>query len=108
MAAAGGAVLLYLALVCRLSHQDASEREEREEEEEEEESSWPDMPPATWLEGLTVATRTVLFACGETIGKWPIGDMAFGIKRQMKRQVFNYSLISFGECSLFFGVIWKS
>jgi hypothetical protein len=89
VAAAGGAVLLYLALLCRLSHQDASEREE--EGDEEEESSWPELPPSTWLEGLTVATKTVLFACGETIGKWPIGDIAFGIKRQMKRQVlYNY------------------
>lgn len=85
MAAAGGAVLLYLALVYRLSHQDESERGERDDEEEE--SRWPDMPPSTWLEGLTVATRTVLLACGETIGKWPIGDLAFGINRQMKRQV---------------------
>ncbi|KAJ1686015.1 hypothetical protein LUZ63_017405 [Rhynchospora breviuscula] len=85
VAAAGGAVLLYLALVCRLSHQDSSETEGRAEEEEEE-RSWPEMPPATWLEGLTLATRTVLFTCGETIGKWPIGDIAFGIKRQMKLQ----------------------
>lgn len=85
VAAAGGAVLLYLALLCRLSHQDASEGEEGDQEEEE--SSWPEMPPSTWLEGVTVATKTVLFACGETIGKWPIGDIAFGIKRQIKLQV---------------------
>ncbi|KAJ3669289.1 hypothetical protein LUZ60_011239 [Juncus effusus] len=83
VAAAGGAVLLYLALICRLSQHDETDGIEEEEEEEE---TWPELPPANWMEVGAIAARTLMLACGETVMKWPIGDIAFGIKRQMRIQ----------------------
>lgn len=43
--------------------------------------------PATWLETISTLTETLRFTYSETLGKWPIGDLAFGINYHMRRQV---------------------
>ncbi|CAI0540110.1 unnamed protein product [Linum tenue] len=46
----------------------------------------PAQAPATWLETLTTLTETLRFTYSETLGKWPIADLAFGINYLMRRQ----------------------
>lgn len=43
--------------------------------------------PATWLETISTLSETLRFTYSETLGKWPIGDLAFGITFLLKRQV---------------------
>lgn len=43
--------------------------------------------PATWLETISTLAETLRFTYSETLGKWPIGDLAFGITFLLKRQV---------------------
>ena len=43
--------------------------------------------PATWLETISTLSETLRFTYSETLGKWPIGDLAFGINFLLKRQV---------------------
>ncbi|URE49034.1 Lipase 3 N-terminal region [Musa troglodytarum] len=47
----------------------------------------PAQPPATWREAVATLVETLRFTYSETLGKWPIGDLAFGIKYLMRRQV---------------------
>jgi hypothetical protein len=47
----------------------------------------PAQPPATWIEAVGTLAETLRFTYAETLGKWPIGDLAFGIKYLMRRQV---------------------
>lgn len=42
--------------------------------------------PATWLETISTLAETVKFTYAETLGKWPIGDLAFGINYLIRRQ----------------------
>lgn len=42
--------------------------------------------PATWLETISTLSETLRFTYSETLGKWPIGDLAFGINFLLKRQ----------------------
>ncbi|KAK6911846.1 Fungal lipase-like domain [Dillenia turbinata] len=42
--------------------------------------------PATWLETIWTLSETLRFTYSETLGKWPIGDLAFGITFLLKRQ----------------------
>lgn len=49
----------------------------------------PAQAPATWLESITTLSETLRFTYAETLGKWPIGDLAFGINYLMRRQVIN-------------------
>ncbi|XP_076886870.1 uncharacterized protein LOC143536853 [Bidens hawaiensis] len=42
--------------------------------------------PATWLETISTLSETLRFTYSETLGKWPIGDLAFGISYLLKRQ----------------------
>ncbi|XP_054784470.1 uncharacterized protein LOC129291233 isoform X2 [Prosopis cineraria] len=42
--------------------------------------------PATWLETISTLSETLRFTYSETLGKWPIGDLAFGITFLLKRQ----------------------
>ncbi|KAL9248672.1 Diacylglycerol lipase-alpha-like protein [Drosera capensis] len=42
--------------------------------------------PATWLETISTLSETLGFTYSETLGKWPIGDLAFGINFLLKRQ----------------------
>ncbi|PON88226.1 Mono-/di-acylglycerol lipase [Trema orientale] len=46
----------------------------------------PAQAPATWLESITTLSETLRFTYSETLGKWPIGDLAFGINYLMRRQ----------------------
>lgn len=47
----------------------------------------PAQAPATWFETITTLSDTLRFTYSETLGKWPIGDLAFGINYLMRRQV---------------------
>ncbi|GFZ04309.1 mono-/di-acylglycerol lipase, N-terminal [Actinidia rufa] len=42
--------------------------------------------PVTWLETISTLSETLRFTYSETLGKWPIGDLAFGINFLIKRQ----------------------
>ncbi|XP_076885006.1 uncharacterized protein LOC143534388 [Bidens hawaiensis] len=42
--------------------------------------------PATWLETISTLSETLRFTYSEILGKWPIGDLAFGISYLLKRQ----------------------
>ena len=55
--------------------------------------------PATWLETISTLSETLRFTYSETLGKWPIGDLAFGISFLLKRQV-GHSYFVFGCCSV--------
>ncbi|XP_073029199.1 uncharacterized protein [Primulina eburnea] len=46
----------------------------------------PAQAPATWLETMSTLLETLRFTYAETFGKWPIGDLAFGIKYFIQRQ----------------------
>ncbi|XP_073393688.1 uncharacterized protein [Physcomitrium patens] len=42
--------------------------------------------PSTWFESLSTISETLRFTYSETLGKWPIGDLAFGINYLLKHQ----------------------
>ncbi|KAK1601465.1 hypothetical protein QYE76_017333 [Lolium multiflorum] len=88
--AAGTAALVYVVLSGRLSSDGAEtvprRRPGRKDVEGESKESWPEKAPASWREAMAVAARTVGFAYGETLGKWPLGDIAFGINHYMRLQ----------------------
>lgn len=46
----------------------------------------PAQAPATWFETISTLSETLRFTYSETLGKWPIGDLAFGINYLMRRQ----------------------
>ncbi|KAI6693002.1 hypothetical protein NL676_020712 [Syzygium grande] len=46
----------------------------------------PAQAPATPLEAIATLAETLRFTYSETLGKWPIGDLAFGIKYLIRRQ----------------------
>ncbi|XP_021906888.1 uncharacterized protein LOC110821379 [Carica papaya] len=46
----------------------------------------PAQAPATWFETIATLSETLRFTYSETLGKWPIGDLAFGINYLMRRQ----------------------
>ncbi|GMJ08389.1 hypothetical protein like AT4G16070 [Hibiscus trionum] len=46
----------------------------------------PAQAPATWFEAISTISETLRFTYSETLGKWPIGDLAFGINYLMRRQ----------------------
>ncbi|KAE9595887.1 putative mono-/di-acylglycerol lipase [Lupinus albus] len=48
--------------------------------------------PGTWLETISTLSETLRFTYSETLGKWPIGDLAFGISFLLKSQVMNASM----------------
>ncbi|KEH37180.1 putative lipoprotein lipase [Medicago truncatula] len=91
--AAGAAVMLYYV----------SRRLVKKEEDEEEDrgdgdvsklsrlrrrriSRRPAQAPATLLESIVTLSETLRFTYSETLGKWPIGDLAFGINYFMRKQ----------------------
>lgn len=47
--------------------------------------------PATWLETISTLSETLRFTYSETLGKWPIGELAFGISFLLKQQVKGHS-----------------
>ncbi|KAK3164227.1 hypothetical protein QOZ80_1AG0014410 [Eleusine coracana subsp. coracana] len=87
--AVGAAMVLYFVLSRRLSNEDAvgggagggggKRRRGRAPRR-------PAQPPATWIEAVGTLAETLRFTYSETLGKWPIGDLAFGIKYLMRRQ----------------------
>ncbi|GMH03814.1 hypothetical protein Nepgr_005653 [Nepenthes gracilis] len=92
--AAGAAALLYYTLNRRL-HASTSGIEEDENGHDtsnnvplgiERVSHRLIQAPATWLEAISTLSETLRFTYSETLGKWPIGDLAFGINFLLKRQ----------------------
>ncbi|KAJ1407074.1 Mono-/di-acylglycerol lipase, N-terminal [Sesbania bispinosa] len=94
--AAGAAALLYYTLNRKLQSQSTINEDG---EENDSDASPTDVPlgidrvshrliqaPATWLETISTLSETLRFTYSETLGKWPIGDLAFGISFLLKRQ----------------------
>ncbi|KAG0480515.1 hypothetical protein HPP92_011109 [Vanilla planifolia] len=93
--AAGMAMLLYFFLNRRLSASMAATDEERAGDTSKavgrgggrrKIARTPAQAPATWREAVATLAETLRFTYTETLGKWPIGDLAFGIKYLMRRQ----------------------
>ncbi|CAD6252662.1 unnamed protein product [Miscanthus lutarioriparius] len=84
--AAGMAALVYVALSGRLSPASGDETRRRRSAEEGEAERWPERAPASWREAVAVLSRTAGFAYAETLGKWPLEDIAFGINHYMRIQ----------------------
>ncbi|KAK3159272.1 hypothetical protein QOZ80_2AG0148050 [Eleusine coracana subsp. coracana] len=96
--AAGAAALLYYTLNRRLQTERLNEGGECGSGRDAASRGVPDSPsrsrvsrrdvraPATWLETISTLSETLRFTYSETLGKWPIGDLAFGISFLLKRQ----------------------
>lgn len=106
--AAGTAVLVYLVLSGRLCGDAAGDEDQtisaavsaaveaRRRRRKEEAGRarrrgararrWPERAPAWWGEAAAAAARTVRYTYGETLGKWPLGEIAFGLKYYMRQQ----------------------
>ncbi|XP_072985464.1 uncharacterized protein [Typha latifolia] len=93
--AAGMAMLLYFVLSRRIAAKEAEE--ERISGDDGDLSKLgrpgrrriarrPAQPPATWREAVATLAEALRFTYSETLGKWPIGDLAFGIKYLMRQQ----------------------
>ena len=99
--AAGAAALLYYTLNRKLQSGRSHGDDDDDDDDDENGSDAPnDMPvgverishrliqaPATWVETISTLSETLRFTYSETLGKWPIGDLAFGINFLLKRQV---------------------
>jgi Lipase 3 N-terminal region len=95
--AAGAAALLYYMLNRRIQATESQDVEELTDNRAKSRPSTsgrgrvprrPAHAPATWLETISTLSETLRFTYSETLGKWPIGDLAFGISFLLKRQVF--------------------
>ncbi|KAL2464164.1 Mono-/di-acylglycerol lipase [Forsythia ovata] len=91
--AAGVVVLLYYVLSRRMSSAAAEEDSGCDEYSKSKSRSAkkrlarrPAQAPATWLETISTLSETLRFTYSETLGKWPIGDLAFGINYLIRRQ----------------------
>ncbi|XP_010917459.1 uncharacterized protein [Elaeis guineensis] len=93
--AAGAAALLYYTLSRRLQAERSQDDGECENDGDGSKSTLlkrnrlsqrPTRAPATWLETISTLSETLRFTYSETLGKWPIGDLAFGISFLLKRQ----------------------
>ncbi|KAD4178517.1 hypothetical protein R6Q59_022114 [Mikania micrantha] len=92
--AAGAVVLLYYVLARRLTTADAKSADDDEGREYTKSSKSkrkiaqrrPAQAPATWFETISTLSETLRFTYSETLGKWPIGDLAFGINYLLRRQ----------------------
>ncbi|EEC74117.1 hypothetical protein OsI_09173 [Oryza sativa Indica Group] len=94
--AAGAAALLYYTLNRRLqveklnqeggNERDAATRGALSTTSRSRVSRRDVRAPATWLETISTLSETLRFTYSETLGKWPIGDLAFGISFLLKRQ----------------------
>ncbi|XP_020241924.1 uncharacterized protein LOC109820223 [Asparagus officinalis] len=94
--AAGAAALLYYTLNKKLQVDHSQSEEDCEKKGDESSkpllstrkpvSQRPVRAPATWLETISTLSETLRFTYSETLGKWPIGDLAFGINFLLKRQ----------------------
>ncbi|XP_055818367.1 uncharacterized protein LOC129887328 [Solanum dulcamara] len=90
--AAGAVVLLYYVLSRRLTAKDGEEEETGDYSKAPSRSikrrlsRRPAQAPATWLETISTLSETLRFTYSETLGKWPIGDLAFGINYLIRSQ----------------------
>lgn len=93
--AAGAAALLYYTLNKKLQVDQSQSEEESEKSgdgskplisRKKRVPRRPVQAPATWLETISTLSETLRFTYSETLGKWPIGDLAFGINFLLKRQ----------------------
>ncbi|XP_027904146.1 uncharacterized protein LOC114163948 [Vigna unguiculata] len=94
--AAGAAVVLYYVLSRRLSRKAEEDSEDHGGGSDVSKSSRsvrrrrlsrrPAQAPATLLESIVTLSETLRFTYSETFGKWPIGDLAFGINYFMRKQ----------------------
>lgn len=91
--AAGAAVILYYLLSRRLAAGKVEEADGRCGDLPKSSKSCrrrisrrPAQAPATLFESIGTLSETLRFTYSETLGKWPIGDLAFGINYFMKRQ----------------------
>ncbi|CAK7333289.1 unnamed protein product [Dovyalis caffra] len=82
--AAGAAVLLYYILIRRLAAAKGGDLSKSRSGRRI--ARRPVQAPATWLETMTTLSETLRFTYSETLGKWPIGDLAFGINYLLRRQ----------------------
>lgn len=93
--AAGAAALLYYTLNKKLQSTTATEDDDENRSHGQNNvrvgidrvSNRLIQAPATWLETISTLSETLRFTYSETLGKWPIGDLAFGISFLLKRQV---------------------
>lgn len=81
--AAGVALLVYWVLSRRM----AGTAGEKGRETRKSLVRLPAQAPATWRDVVATLAETVRFTYSETLGKWPIGDLAFGINYLMRQQV---------------------
>ncbi|XP_050381404.1 uncharacterized protein LOC126798467 [Argentina anserina] len=95
--AAGAAALLYYTLNRKLQ---TGAADDDDDDDDRSGDGLPNRPllgidrvsnrliqaPATWLETISTLSETLRFTYSETLGKWPIGDLAFGISFLLKRQ----------------------
>ncbi|XP_076926603.1 uncharacterized protein LOC143589839 isoform X2 [Bidens hawaiensis] len=99
--AAGAAALLYYTLNKKLQAPVTAQHDDDENDNANESESLVQnhgplgvervsnrliQAPATWLETISTLSETLRFTYSETLGKWPIGDLAFGISYLLKRQ----------------------
>lgn len=92
--AAGAVVLLYYVLARKMTSADAKAAEDDEGREYMKSSKSkrkiaqrrPAQAPATWFETISTLSETLRFTYSETLGKWPLGDLAFGINYLLRRQ----------------------
>ncbi|XP_014499071.1 uncharacterized protein LOC106760141 [Vigna radiata var. radiata] len=94
--AAGAAVMLFYVLSRRLSRKVEEDSEDHGGGGDVSKSSRsvrrrrlsrrPAQAPATLLESIGTLSETLRFTYSETFGKWPIGDLAFGINYFMRKQ----------------------
>ncbi|CAL0307882.1 unnamed protein product [Lupinus luteus] len=94
--AAGAAALLYYTLNRKLQSRTIDDDDEDEEHTSDAPTNAPlgidrvshrlIQAPATWLETISTLSETLRFTYSETLGKWPIGDLAFGINFLLKSQ----------------------
>ncbi|XP_010524558.1 PREDICTED: uncharacterized protein LOC104802590 [Tarenaya hassleriana] len=89
--AAGAVVLLYLLgrriVVARDGEEDdGGEFAKSRRSVRRRISRRPALAPATWFETISTLSETLRFTYSETLGKWPIADLAFGINYLMRRQ----------------------
>ncbi|KAK7329491.1 hypothetical protein VNO77_23661 [Canavalia gladiata] len=93
--AAGAAVMLYYVLSRRLARKAEDDGEDHAGGDVSKSnrsvrrrriSRRPAQAPATLLESIVTLSETLRFTYSETFGKWPIGDLAFGINYFMRKQ----------------------
>ncbi|KAK7246356.1 hypothetical protein RIF29_41223 [Crotalaria pallida] len=89
--AAGAAVMLYYVVIRRLSRKAAEDdsgdlSKASRSLRRRRLSRRPAQAPATLVEAMITLSETLRFTYSETLGKWPIGDLAFGINYFMRKQ----------------------